>query len=103
MAAIPARKSRARPLPPVAEAAYGPYAAIILAVSPDTLTLRSDSLINGRHVDRVIGNTDESREDHRCNPVDVGWSEGCPSESEKTDRLKGSSWYVSQRYLQTDR
>jgi hypothetical protein len=29
MAAIPARKSRAKPLPPVAEAAYGPYDAIM--------------------------------------------------------------------------
>jgi hypothetical protein len=29
IAAMPARKSRAKPFPPVAEAAYGPYAAIM--------------------------------------------------------------------------
>jgi hypothetical protein len=29
MAAIPARKSRAKSLPPVADAAYSPYAAIV--------------------------------------------------------------------------
>jgi len=52
IAAIPARKSRARPLPPVAEAAYGPYAAIILEVSLEILCCqRKNSLIDGRHVD----------------------------------------------------
>jgi len=52
IAAIPARKSRARPLPPVAEAAYGPYAAIILEISLEILWYRRKySLINGRHVD----------------------------------------------------
>ncbi len=29
IAAMPARKSRANPLPPVADAAYGPYEAIM--------------------------------------------------------------------------
>jgi hypothetical protein len=52
MTAIPARKSRARPFPPVAEAAYGPYAAIILVIS-NCLVKRDkvDSLVDGRHVD----------------------------------------------------
>jgi hypothetical protein len=48
MTAIPARKSRARPFPPVAEAAYGPYAAIILVIS-NCLVKRDkvDSLVDG--------------------------------------------------------
>ena len=50
--AIPARKSRARPFPPVAEAAYGPYAAIMLVVSCEvTGQGEAGLLVNGRHVD----------------------------------------------------
>lgn len=45
-------------------------------------------LVNGRHVNGVVGNTDKTREDHRCNPVDVGRTEGSPSKTKKTDCLK---------------
>lgn len=46
-------------------------------------------LVNGRHVNGVVGNTDKTGEDHRCNPVDVGGTEGSPSKAEETNCLKG--------------
>ena len=53
-------------------------------------TIGSDHVINGGKVDRVIGDTNTSGENHGSNPMDIARvAERCPSKAKQTDRFKG--------------
>jgi hypothetical protein len=71
---MPARKSLANPLPPVAEAEYGPYAAIMSDFAEISVGGRPKSVIRtiyGCHIDGVVRNPHDCAENERCYPVNM--------------------------------
>lgn len=52
--------------------------------------LARNHVVNCRHVDGVVGNGNEEREDHGRNPVRLGRSHGCPGKAKEANGLQRS-------------
>lgn len=52
--------------------------------------VRGDHVVDGGEIDGVVGNAYEKAENHGCDPVDPGRTEGRPREPDQADGLEGS-------------